>query len=284
MNPAVPVCTKLKRARVQGRVIASGVLAGDSPMRVKGLGLEYEDLRQYVYGDDSRYIDWRASARTGLERLYVKEFRAERESRLLWLVDLTASMGFKDKLESLVLVLTLHAEASARLRDRVSAVVVSDRVETYEYTSSRLLLERLLRQACRGARGGLSLGEALRAASSFGRGAYWAVYTDLSNKPEEYARLLEASRALGRGALYFLFTREADVSRIAETALVAAADRESGSTGMVELAEAARQARRHIARVRAAVGRRAVELGSYEHAVERAPYVVEAYLRLRQGL
>src|SRR5215813_8217110 len=43
----------------------SRLLAGRHASRLRGRGLNFEELRHYVQGDDTRTIDWRATARLG---------------------------------------------------------------------------------------------------------------------------------------------------------------------------------------------------------------------------
>ena len=61
-------------------------------VRVRGRGMEYEESRAYVYGDDVRTMDWRGMARTG--EAHTKIFAEEKERRFLVAVDFSASMFF----------------------------------------------------------------------------------------------------------------------------------------------------------------------------------------------
>ncbi|MBT8437212.1 MAG: DUF58 domain-containing protein [Gammaproteobacteria bacterium] len=66
--------------------------SGAREVRVRGRGMEYEESRAYVYGDDVRTMDWRVMARTG--EAHTKIFAEEKERRFLVAVDLSASMFF----------------------------------------------------------------------------------------------------------------------------------------------------------------------------------------------
>jgi len=66
--------------------------SGAREVRVRGRGMEYEESRAYVYGDDVRTMDWRVMARTG--EAHTKIFAEEKERRFLLAVDLSASMYF----------------------------------------------------------------------------------------------------------------------------------------------------------------------------------------------
>ena len=58
----------------------------------RGRGMEFDESRPYQPGDDLRALDWRATARTG--RPFTKLFVQEAERRVLFVVDLGASMRF----------------------------------------------------------------------------------------------------------------------------------------------------------------------------------------------
>ncbi len=58
----------------------------------KGRGMEFDEVRPYMPGDDVRTLDWRVTARTG--RAHTKLFREERERAVLLWVDLQRSMHF----------------------------------------------------------------------------------------------------------------------------------------------------------------------------------------------
>ena len=66
--------------------------SGEYRSAFRGQGMEFEDVRPYIPGDDVRRIDWNVTARTGVT--HVKEFREEREMNLMIVADVSASMRF----------------------------------------------------------------------------------------------------------------------------------------------------------------------------------------------
>ena len=62
-----------------------------------GTSTEFADYRDYVAGDDVRYVDWNIFAR--LERPYVKLYRHEEEMHVVSIVDASSSMQFDGKFE-----------------------------------------------------------------------------------------------------------------------------------------------------------------------------------------
>jgi len=91
----------------------------------RGRGLEFQEVRQYVAGDDPRTIDWRVTARRG--RPHTKLFREERERPVWLLVDLNPSLyfGTRRQLKSVAIVraAALLAWIAALGGDRVGAVI-----------------------------------------------------------------------------------------------------------------------------------------------------------------
>ncbi len=91
----------------------------------RGRGLEFQEVRPYVSGDDPRTIDWRVTARRG--RPHTKLFREERERPVWLLADLDAAMfcGTRRQLKSSVVLRAgaLLAWSAALGGDRVGGVV-----------------------------------------------------------------------------------------------------------------------------------------------------------------
>lgn len=104
---------------------AVAALQGGHRSAQRGRGLEFEEVRLYVPGDDARAIDWRVTARRG--RPHTKLFREERE-RAVWLVaDLHPGLFFGSKYQYksalLVRAAALLAWAAALGGDRLGAVI-----------------------------------------------------------------------------------------------------------------------------------------------------------------
>lgn len=100
-------------------------LQGGHRSAQRGRGLEFEEVRLYAAGDDTRNIDWRVTARRG--RTHTKLFREERE-RPVWLVaDLHAGLyfGSRRQFKSALLLRTaaILAWVAALGGDRVGAVI-----------------------------------------------------------------------------------------------------------------------------------------------------------------
>src|SRR6266545_5604518 len=108
-----------------------GVLHGDYRTLIRGHGLDFADLREYVYHDDVRHIDWNVTAR--LQTPYVREYNEEREVAAWFLLDLSPSVEFgSTQLKRSVATefVAVLARILTRHGNRVGAVLYGDRVDT----------------------------------------------------------------------------------------------------------------------------------------------------------
>jgi uncharacterized protein (DUF58 family) len=79
--------------RLRARLVAEGVYAGLHRSARRGAGVEFGGFREYVVGDDLRWLDRRSMLRH--DRLVVRQFETETDRDLCLLVDASASMSFR---------------------------------------------------------------------------------------------------------------------------------------------------------------------------------------------
>jgi uncharacterized protein (DUF58 family) len=117
---------------LHGRKSARAALLGAHSSAQRGRGLEFQEVRPYVAGDDPRNIDWRVTARRG--RPHTKLFREERERPVWLLVDLQPGLffGTRRQLKSALAVRTaaLLAWVASLGDDRVGAVIAHGAAQT----------------------------------------------------------------------------------------------------------------------------------------------------------
>ena len=104
------------------------VLGGKHASKLRGRGLDFEEVRNYVAGDDIRNIDWKVTART--QKTHSRVYSEEKEKPTLIVVDQSKSMffGSQHKMKSVVAA-ELAALASFRILkegDRVGGIVFAD--------------------------------------------------------------------------------------------------------------------------------------------------------------
>ncbi len=124
---------KIRRIHIRTSHMASDVLAGQYHSAFKGRGMEFEEVRDYVPGDDVRAIDWNVTARHG--RPFVKRFREERELTVMLLADVSGSHGFGTagqlKRDLVAEVGATLAFSAIKNNDKVGLIGFSDRIERY---------------------------------------------------------------------------------------------------------------------------------------------------------
>ncbi|MCP5417741.1 MAG: DUF58 domain-containing protein [Chromatiaceae bacterium] len=111
--------------------VVSALFPGAYRAVFHGRGIEFDEARDYQWGDDYRTIDWRVTARTG--QMHTKLFREERERALYLLLDVGATMQFGSRVQ-LKWVLgarlaALFAWLSLASGNRVGAIVYGDSAE-----------------------------------------------------------------------------------------------------------------------------------------------------------
>lgn len=104
------------------------ILGGKHASKLRGRGLDFEEVRNYVAGDDIRNIDWKVTART--QKTHSRVFSEEKEKPALIVVDQSKSMFFgSQKRTKSVVAAELAALSAFRIQkegDRVGGIVFAD--------------------------------------------------------------------------------------------------------------------------------------------------------------
>ncbi len=124
---------KIKRVHIRTGRTVNTLMAGQYKSVFRGVGIEFEEVRDYTPGDDVKSIDWKVSARLG--RPFIKRYREERELVIMLLVDLSASGRFgtraANKQETAAEAAAILAFNAVRNNDKVGAILFTDQVERY---------------------------------------------------------------------------------------------------------------------------------------------------------
>jgi len=83
---------RIKELEIKTKGLVDGMMVGSYKSKIRGRGIEFSEVREYVLGDDIRHIDWNVTARTN--KLHVKEFVEERDLRVYIMFDYSASNDF----------------------------------------------------------------------------------------------------------------------------------------------------------------------------------------------
>jgi uncharacterized protein (DUF58 family) len=139
----------VRRIEVRTNRLVNDTMVGAYLSQFRGRGMDFEELREYMPGDDVRDIDWNVTNRMG--RPFVKRFREERELAMVLAVDVSGSSLFGSvrhtKREFATEVAATLAFSAARSSDKVALLLFSDRTELYvPPRKGRRHILRLLRE------------------------------------------------------------------------------------------------------------------------------------------
>jgi uncharacterized protein (DUF58 family) len=115
---------KVKRIQINSKRSVNNLFFGGYRSAFKGHGLEFSEVRKYVYGDDIRYIDWNVSSRTN--DVYIKLMQEEKENNLYILIENSSSMlfgGKKSKKDIALEITALFSYSASLNNDRVGVVI-----------------------------------------------------------------------------------------------------------------------------------------------------------------
>jgi uncharacterized protein (DUF58 family) len=193
------------------RDVVEGFLMGLHRSPHRGFSAEFAELRAYRPGDDLRYLDWRMFGRS--DRYYVKQFEEETNLRAYLLVDVSASMGWSSRPDTLPTKIwyAKHLAASLALillrqGDTVGFAAFHDRIAgRVEPRGGRKHWHEIVRRlATIHAEGGTSAKGALRdLAVRLRRRGLVILLSDLLVDPEETSVALRFLRHRGHEVLVF---------------------------------------------------------------------------------
>jgi len=130
---AKEILKKVRQIEIRTNRLVNDSLAGQYHSVFKGRGMDFDEVREYVPGDEVRAIDWNVTARAG--RPFVKKFTEERELTILLAVDVSASGNFwsgpQSKRQMAAELASVLAFSAIRNNDKVGLVLFTDQIEQY---------------------------------------------------------------------------------------------------------------------------------------------------------
>ncbi|MDC7241959.1 MAG: DUF58 domain-containing protein [Spirochaetales bacterium] len=218
------ISRKVRQLHFVSRKLVDTIFAGNYHSVFKGPGLEFDEVREYSPGDDTRFIDWNVTSRMGSP--YTKTFREEREVVLQVLVDTSSSLFYSsgqiNKRDLAGHIFAIIALAAVANNDKVGSLLFSDRVE--EQIQPRKGRKHVLKQitqilAVKEGRKGSNLALACKTASQ-------------TMKRRGICLILSDFRAAGYKTELTMLARKHDVIAIRLTGPL---DRELPASGLVQL-------------------------------------------------
>jgi uncharacterized protein (DUF58 family) len=130
---AKEILKKVRQVEIRTSRLVNDSLAGEYHSVFKGPGMDFDEVREYVPGDEVRAIDWNVTARAG--RPFIKKFTEERELTILLAVDVSASgnfgSGHQSKRQMAAELASVLAFSAIRNNDKVGLVLFTDQIKQY---------------------------------------------------------------------------------------------------------------------------------------------------------
>ena len=127
------VLKKIRKIQITTSRMVTDVFAGQYKSVFKGRGIEFDEVREYLPGDEIRTIDWNVTARTG--QPHVKKFVEERQLTVMLLLDASGSCKFGSvkrlKSDLAAEISSVLAFSALRNSDKVGLIIFTDRIEKF---------------------------------------------------------------------------------------------------------------------------------------------------------
>ncbi|MEO8539468.1 MAG: DUF58 domain-containing protein [bacterium] len=124
---------RIRAIEIKARRLVNDLFLGEYHAVFRGRGIEFDELRPYVPGDDVRSIDWKALARTG--QPLIRRYREDRDLTVFFVVDVSASQRAgahaQSKADLAAEICAVLAMAAIRNKDRVGLLLFASKPERY---------------------------------------------------------------------------------------------------------------------------------------------------------
>jgi len=127
------VLARISSLELLARTVVEGFISGLHRSPFTGFSTEFAEYRQYMPGDDLRYLDWKLLGRT--DRYYIKKYRADTNSQCHILIDASASMRYTttgvSKLQYAQFLGSSLAYLANKQQDAVGLIAFDQEVRTH---------------------------------------------------------------------------------------------------------------------------------------------------------
>ncbi|TLX86684.1 MAG: DUF58 domain-containing protein [Thaumarchaeota archaeon] len=132
MEQTQEILKQIKKLEISTKYLVDKLIAGNYRSLFNGQGIEFSELREYRSGDDVRSIDWNVTAR--YNQPYVKEFVEERSVEVYFILDLSDSESFGNKISKKRKALEIVASlmfAALRNNDNIGIFLFTEKIEKF---------------------------------------------------------------------------------------------------------------------------------------------------------
>lgn len=204
------VLDRIEGLDLKARLIVEGYISGLHRSPFRGFSVEFAEHREYVPGDDIRFLDWKVFGRS--DRLYIKRYEDETNLEATLVVDVSASMTYRSatnehtKLDYARWAAAALAYLITQQQDAVGLVLFDDRVRrTLPTGNNPLHLKNVIGALDTAApTPGTAVGKALKeVADALRRRGLVLLFSDLLDDLKTVVAGLETLRHRGHEVLLF---------------------------------------------------------------------------------
>lgn len=128
------IVSKISNMELRARLVVEGFIAGLHKSPFHGFSVEFAEHRQYLPGDETRYIDWKIYGKT--EKYFIKQFEEETNLKSYLLLDISKSMDYASeknikKIEYASYLASSLAYLLIKQRDAVGLITYDEDIKTY---------------------------------------------------------------------------------------------------------------------------------------------------------
>jgi len=140
---------QIKYIEIQTSILVNNMFGGEYHSAFKGIGMEFNEVREYIPGDDIRNIDWNLTAK--YQKPFIKIYEEERELNVIIAIDISGSSYFgldkKLKKDTIIEIASIIALSAIKNNDKVGILLFSDIIELYiPPNKGRIHILRLIRE------------------------------------------------------------------------------------------------------------------------------------------
>lgn len=205
---APEVLARITSLELLARTVVEGFISGLHRSPFTGFSTEFAEYRQYMPGDDLRYLDWKLLGRT--DRYYIKKYRADTNSQCHILIDASASMRYTTgditKLQYAQFLGSSLAYLANKQQDAVGLIAFDQEVRTHIPAHTRTGHMRTIFGRMEQIEAGneTRLSEMLHlAAERISRRGIIVVLSDFYDEPEAITEALQHLRFKGNDVIVF---------------------------------------------------------------------------------
>ena len=122
----------IRKIEIKTSQIVNNYFSGNYHSAFKGRGVEFDEVKAYVAGDDTRSMDWKVTAR--YRSPFIKKFKEERELNVILILDFSASNNFgssKIKKNLIIELAAVFAFSAIKNNDKVGMIIFTDKPEVF---------------------------------------------------------------------------------------------------------------------------------------------------------